>query len=141
MAKKRLAKTITGVRRSATCSAEFTITEIAKSGRFRAASCTPTTFSTAFPAMATTTSPAKDSLMPIDSVAGFNAVTNQSLTKAAAAPLAPRTATVVPSVQRGGSWVASSPPMRKPGNVTTNRTSSTPAQMRLNVRSCAAAGA
>ena len=75
---------------------------MAKSGRLRAASWTPTTFSTALPAIATTTSPANASLIPSASVAGLSAVTNQSLTNAAATPAPPSTATVVESGQRGG---------------------------------------
>jgi hypothetical protein len=45
----------------------------------------PTTFSTALPAMATMTSPAKAWLMFKVSIAGSRAVTNQSETSAASA--------------------------------------------------------
>jgi hypothetical protein len=82
---------------------EFWQSLIAKSGRLRAASWTPTTFSTAFPAIATTTSPAKLSLMCRISMAGRSASTNQSLTNAAAVPVEARTTSVVGSDQRGRS--------------------------------------
>src|SRR5438034_5790447 len=108
VAKKRLANRITGVSASATCSDEFTITAIAKSGLLRKASWTPTTFSTALPAIATTTSPAKVWLMCSEEVAGSNAETNQSLTNTAPAAAA-STAIVVVSVHRGGSGATASP--------------------------------
>ena len=141
VAKKRPAKTSNGVSSSATCSAELMTTEMAKSGRLRAASCTPTTFSTALPAIATTTRPANAWLMPSASVAGLSAETNQSLTNAAARPAPPSTTTVVVSDQRGGEPACSSPPARNPGSVRKKSTSRTPAQIRLSVFSCAAAGA
>jgi len=138
--KARLAKTRTGVNSSATCSAEFMITEIAKSGRLRTASCTPTTFSTALPAIATMTSPAKSWLMCIACVAGVKAATNQSLVKAAATPAAPSTITVSRSDQRGGSVSRASPPARNDGSVKRKTASRTPAQMKLSARPCEAAG-
>ena len=55
-------------------------------GRLRAASWTPTTFSTAFPAIATTTRPANSWLMCSVSIAGVSAVTNQSEANAARRP-------------------------------------------------------
>jgi hypothetical protein len=61
-------------------------TEIARSASPFAASTIPTTFSTAFPAMATMTRPAKAWEMPSDSMAGSSALTNQSEAKAAPAP-------------------------------------------------------
>ena len=73
----------------------MTITEIAKSGLLRAASCTPTTFSTALPAIATITSPANTSLMCSVWIAGVSAVTNQSDVKAAPTAAAPSTTVVV----------------------------------------------
>ena len=83
MEKSSETKTSTGVSASATCSDELTITEIAKSGRLRAASCTPTTFSTALPAIATITSPANSWLMCSVWIAGVSALTNQSEANAA----------------------------------------------------------
>ena len=62
------------------------ITEIANSGRLRAASWTPTTFSTALPAIATITSPAKAFEIPSDLTAGSSAWMNQSETKAEPTP-------------------------------------------------------
>ena len=59
------------------------ITENAYADWFFAASWTPTTFSTALPAIATTTSPAKVSLIDSESMAGCRAFTNQSETNAA----------------------------------------------------------
>ena len=138
--KSRLAKTRAGVRASATCSDEFTITAIAKSGLLRAASWTPTTFSTAFPAIATTTSPAKVWLMCKISIAGWSALTNQSLTSAAAVAVEPRTTSVVTSDQRGRSCGASPGSVwSRPGSVNRKTASRTPAQIRLSVFSCACA--
>ena len=54
----------------------------ASSAWLRAAAWTPTTFSTAFPAIATTTSPANASDIPRVAIAGRSAATNQSETKA-----------------------------------------------------------
>ena len=71
----------------------------------------PTTFSTALPAMATTTSPAKASLMCSTPSAGVRAATNQSDTKAAPTLAAERTTTTAPSGQ-GPGWRASSAPRR-----------------------------
>ena len=73
-------------------------------------------------------------LIPSVSVAGFNAVTNQSLTNAAATPAAPRTMTVVGRVQRAGSKAPSSATFRRPGSVRKNNASRTPAQMKLRER-------
>ncbi len=56
---------------------------IARSTWFLAASWIPTTFSTAFPARATTTSPAKASEIPSEPSDGSSASTNQSETRAA----------------------------------------------------------
>ena len=53
----------------------------------------PTACSTALPAIATTTRPAKAWLMPSASIAGSSAATNHSETKAAATPAATSTAT------------------------------------------------
>ena len=114
---------------------------MAKSGRFLAASCTPTTFSTALPAIATTTSPAKASLIPSVSVAGFKrrdepvahecrcdtgAAEHDDRRRERSSARAPR--------------LPSSATLRRPGSVRKNNASSTPAQMKLSVRSCAAAG-
>src|SRR5437660_2420844 len=139
VAKKRLANRTTGVSASATWSDELTITAIAKSGRLRKASWTPTTFSTALPAIATTTNPANVSLMCSDAVAGCKAETNQSLTKTAPVAVAASTTIVAQSGHRGGSSSTPAPPRKIP-SVEKKTTSKTPPQIRLNVCSCAAAG-
>src|SRR3954469_10902314 len=72
--------TRSGARTSAICSGELMTTANAYSDRFLAASWTPTTFSIALPAMATTTSPANASEIPIELIAGCSASTNQSET-------------------------------------------------------------
>ena len=141
VANARLTNTRTGVSSSATCSAELTITEIAKSGRLRAASCTPTTFSTALPAIATITRPAKPWLMCIACCRrrqrGDEPVTDELRRRCRASP---STTTVTRSDQRGGSPPESPRLSRKDGSVTKKRTISTPAQIRLSVRPCGAAG-
>src|SRR5581483_11538253 len=131
----RLTKTSSGVRKSATCSAELMITEIAKSIRSSTASWMPTTFSTALPAIATMTTPAKSWLMCIACVAGVRAATNQSLAKAAATPAPPSRPVVRASGQRAlRPESSSSPPPRNVGSVTKKTTISTPAQTKLSVR-------
>src|SRR5919205_1137160 len=75
-----------GKRNAAICATEFLTTEMARSLCPLAASTTPTTFSTALPAIATITSPANACEMPSDSIAGSSAATNQSDAKAAPAP-------------------------------------------------------
>ena len=64
---------------------------------------------------------------------------NQSLVSVAAVAAPPSTTIVVVSDQRGAS-PASSSPARKTGSVTKKSTIRTPAQMKLSVRSCGAAG-
>src|SRR5512133_2879851 len=109
-----------------------TITEIAKSGLFRKASWTPTTFSTALPAIATTTNPAKVWLICSEAVAGSNAETNQSLTNTAPAAAAASTTIVAVNDHRGGSDGTASL-VRKIPSVETKTTSKTPPQIRLKV--------
>src|SRR4051812_15224513 len=79
--------TSNGARTRAICSGELMTTANAYSDRFLAASWTPTTFSMALPAIATTTSPANASEIPIELIAGCRASTNQSDTNAAATAL------------------------------------------------------
>jgi hypothetical protein len=73
-----------GVRAIATWSDELRMRLTASSAWLRAAAWMPTTFSTALPAIATTTSPANASDIPSIAIAGRSAPTNQSETKAAA---------------------------------------------------------
>src|SRR5512133_424645 len=80
--------TSSGASTSAIWSGELMTTANAYSDRFLAASWTPTTFSMALPAMATTTRPANASEMPKEFIAGSRAETNQSDTNAAATALA-----------------------------------------------------
>ena len=87
----RLRAPAPGVSASATCRLEFWIRLIDRSVRFRIACWTPTTFSTAFPASATTTSPTNASDHPSVAIAGCNAATNQSATTAAPRPAAAST--------------------------------------------------
>ena len=105
------------------------ITEIAKSGLLRAASCTPTTFSTALPAIATITRPAKASLMCRVSIAGVRASTNQSEVNAAAAPLTASTVAVRPRRPADRLVLLAAGRLQEAGRVTTKTTSRTPAQM------------
>ena len=134
-------KTSTGVSASATCSDELTITEIAKSGRLRAASCTPTTFSTALPAIATITSPANSWLMCSVWIAGVSAVTNQSDVNAAPTP---RDAEHDRGRQRATSGPARAPRRRSLRGTTassaTKTARSTPAQISDSASECGGRG-
>ena len=78
--------TSAGKRNAAICATEFFTTEIARSDLPFAARVIPTTFSTAFPAIATITRPVNAFEMPSDSTAGSSAAMNQSETSAAATP-------------------------------------------------------
>src|SRR5262245_56219819 len=75
--------TSAGITTSAMTSELLRITLIAYSGRFLAASRIPATFSTALPAIATTTIPANACDICIISIAGSSALTNHSDTSAA----------------------------------------------------------
>jgi len=79
--------TSAGVRAIATCTLLFRITDVARSVLFWIASRTPTTFSTALPAMATITRPTNASDIPNDAMVGRNASTKRS--EVSAAPPAP----------------------------------------------------
>src|SRR3954469_6926064 len=136
--------TSAGASTSAIWSGLFKITENAYDDWFLLASCTPTTFSIALPAIATTTSPAKVWLMESESMAGCSAFTNQSETKAAAVPAAASRPTASPSGQRGSSWgPASSSPdsrLRENGNDAANSRRSSTETITEKVTSCASAG-
>ncbi len=69
----RLTRTRTGVRARATCRLELRMMLIARSALLASMARTPTTFSTALPAMATTTRPANSSDMPSVLIAGRSA--------------------------------------------------------------------
>src|SRR5919202_2075213 len=88
VAKSSDTSTSAGKRNAAICATEFLTTEIARSFWPLFASTTPTTFSTALPAIATITSPANALDIPSDSTAGSTAPTNQSDTNAAPTPAA-----------------------------------------------------
>jgi hypothetical protein len=77
------------------------MTLIAKSAWPRAASWMPTTFSIAFPAIATMTRPANACDMPRASIAGSSAVTHQSDTSAGATLATASSVTASQSGQRG----------------------------------------
>src|SRR4051794_29776335 len=149
-AKPRTAERMTrsGARTSAICSGELMTTANAYSDRFLAASWTPTTFSMALPAIATTTSPANVSEIPIELIAGCRASTNQSDTNAAATALRASITTANATCQRGFS--ASSGPPGRPGSsprrsdagsVRTNSSSRNTDAMTDSAVSCDSAGA
>src|SRR3954453_18081757 len=83
-----------GKRNTAIWATEFLTTEIARSAWPLLARMRAVAFSTALPAMATITSPAKAREIPSDSMAGERAEMNQSETKAAPTPAAARSAIV-----------------------------------------------
>src|SRR5690349_20563618 len=125
------------------------ITEKAYADWFFAASWTPTTFSIALPAIATTTNPAKVWLIDNESIAGCRALTNQSETNAAAAPAAARSPTASPTGHRGGacSPASSSPASSSPdsrrnekGSEAAKSSSSRIETITEKVVSCASAG-
>src|SRR3954453_13893607 len=78
--------TSAGNRKAAIWATEFFTTEIARSAWPFDASTTPTAFSTALPASATSTRPANSFEIPSARTAGSSAWMNQSDTKAAPAP-------------------------------------------------------
>src|SRR5262245_13113525 len=89
-----------GKRNAAICDTEFLITEMARSDCRLAASQTPTTFSTALPAMPTITRPVKAFEIPRVSTAESSEPTNQSDTNAAATPPAASS----PIAKRNETW-------------------------------------
>src|SRR6185312_317557 len=134
-----------GASTSAICNGLLMITENAYSDRPFAASCIPTTFSIAFPAIATITRPANSSEMCIDFIDGSRAVTNQSETKAAAVLAIVNNATASQSGHRGFSSSSTSfatpvlPRFSEAGRYNKNKTSKTIATIKENVSSCGAA--
>ena len=93
--------TSAGKRNAVIWATEFLTTEIARSASPFSASTTPVVFSTALPAMPTTTIPANACERPIYSIAGESALTNQSETKADATPPAASSASASVSETRG----------------------------------------
>src|SRR5579875_546431 len=108
-----LTRTRTGIRTRAIWRGLWRMTLRERSVWLRADSWMPTKFSTALPAMATITSPAKAWLMPRVWMAGRRAWTNQSDTAAAAALVAARVTRARGSDQRLAP-AASPPPRRSP---------------------------
>ena len=123
--------------------------EKAYSDSFLAANCTPTTFSTALPAMATITRPANACEMCSESIAGSNAATNQSDTNAADPPAMASMPIARPTGQRGGSLCACGTGslvvvlsrLSEYGSDSPNSTSRTTETIIENDTSCSEAGA
>ena len=103
VAKSSDTSTSAGKRNAVICATEFLTTEIARSASPFNASATPAVFSTAFPAIATMTSPANGFGTPIRCIAGVSAAMNQSETNAAATPPAASSATASAIETRGAS--------------------------------------
>src|SRR5262245_31950429 len=142
--------TSTGARTSAIWIGLLSTIEKAYSDLPDAASWTPTTFSTALPAMATITRPANASEIPSWSIDGSSAETNQSDTNAAATPETARIVMASQSGQRGASWPGPSSSSRadsselrrsENGSDSANSASSTTDTIIENVCSCSDAGA
>ena len=98
-----------GASTRAICMGELITTENAYSDLFCNESCTPTMFSTAFPAIATTTKPAKASEICRAAMAGSRAWTNQSETSAANPAAAISIAIASASGHRGAASYPSCP--------------------------------
>ena len=139
--------TSAGVSASATCKLLLRIRLIARSVLFRSAICTPTTFSTAFPAIATTTSPANASDMPsaghrrlqrLDEPVGDERRADPGHRQHAPAPAAAARACSTGLLRPG--W----PPARlasEKGMLAANTMSSTTATIRLRSRGVPTSGA
>src|ERR1700691_1768504 len=94
-------RTSSGNRNAAICATEFLTTEIARSERPFQASTRPAVFSTALPAIATITRPAKAWEMWSTAIAGSSALTNQSETNAEPTPATTSSTSVVGNDRRG----------------------------------------
>src|SRR5689334_20361577 len=144
--------TSTGARTSAIWIGLLSTIEKAYSDLPATASWTPTTFSTALPAMATITRPANASEIPSESIEGSSATTNQSETNAASTPETANIPTASQRGQRGASWprpssssssVSDSSALRRSenGSDSANSPSSTTDTIIEKVTSCSDAGA
>ena len=111
---KKLTRIRIGISATATWRALLRTTLTASSALPRQASWMPTTCSTALPAIATMTRPAKAWLMPRASIAGSSAATNHSETSAAARPAPQRTTMAVVSGQASSRVCASAGMVRSP---------------------------
>ena len=111
---KKLTRIRIGISATATWRALLRTTLTASSALPRQASWMPTACSTALPAMATMTRPAKTWLMPRTSIAGSSASTNHSETKAAPSPAPQRTTMAVVSGQASSRLWASAGMVRSP---------------------------